>query len=806
MGNITLFTEPSGAYYFFRDDIIAHIAAEQDDEYLYILPVNRAVRYFKKHLLDHCNRPALIDPPVFTFNTLIRKLYSKSPSAKQIIPTSLRLIYINQLLEEHKDEFQYLKLNKNASSGLVNKTARMLSEMSQFGIRPGNFSEPPVSAEVKYKDLTKLLILLSDLYGESYIDESMLFSEVANAFSPDILESIFPSLKRIYINGYGIYTPPMIEIIKKLSDLYHVSIQLEYDSENEALFSHTYNAFDALKSVASDITSSAREKSTLHKYLFRSEKPVKDHSKFAEEFYIRSVSNRVEEVNFIAATIRDLYQKKDVPLHRMAVTFPDLEKYAPLIRKTFNEFSIPFNLSTGYRLSQSPLVQAYLQILTLRISNFEVGEMGKFLSSPFLSPELRVNINQYLAAIKKYQIKRLDRRWLDEITENESDLQEAEGGIWQKITDICKIVSHLDQAGSVNDFPVIYLETLERLGMLQWIKREDTDLSRAEREREFRAYNRFYKLLNQISLTEHTKNLNLKDFKDILQLVIREATYNLREWSNYGVQCMPRLEVQSLESDVLFIGGLVEGDFPRALKRDIFFDDEERDHLGLYAVEDLLAQDRFLFHQLLSSPAKQKFLLYPSYENETVLIPSSFIRNLTEVTSVEVTQIEAPPDFFLNQINSPEYLTEIIKTEFSQAETHKINEWLANIKPANIKYILDVIANVYKKYRRNGFNSFEGNLSSNLQVINYLNQRVQKNTFSITALEMYAFCPMKYFLQRILKLPDEEEVEETFSAMERGALIHQILFEFYHVLKQKNQHDTPWQYEELLTSIAERSP
>ena len=81
MGNVTLFTEPSGAYYFFREDILSHIDANQDDEYLYILPVNRAVRYFKKHLLSHCGRPAIIDPPVYTFTTLIRYIYSKTPSA-----------------------------------------------------------------------------------------------------------------------------------------------------------------------------------------------------------------------------------------------------------------------------------------------------------------------------------------------------------------------------------------------------------------------------------------------------------------------------------------------------------------------------------------------------------------------------------------------------------------------------------------------------------------------------------------------------------------------------------------------------
>ena len=803
MGNVTLFTEPSGAYYFFTEDILSHIDANQDDEYLYILPVNRAVRYFKKHLLNHCGRPAIIDPPVYTFTTFVRYIFSKTPCAKQIIPASLRLIYINYLLEKHQEEFQYLKYNKSSASGLVSKTAQMLSEMSQFGIRPGNFTEPPVSAKAKYQDLTKLLILLYDLYGEDCIDESMLFSEVASGLDTELVGKLFPGLKKIYINGYGIYTPPMIGIIKKLADRYNISIKLEYDPVNESLFSHTYNAFDALKPLASKITTRGNGKSDIHKFLFNAAGPDKNQERYKDEFIIRSLPSREDEVKYIAGTIRDLYRKKDMPLHRIAVTFPNLEKYAPLIRKTFSEFEIPYNLSTGFKMSQSPLVQAYLQVLTLRMSNFETGAMSKLLTSPFLSPEYRVNINQYHKIVKETQIRRFSGNWRDRLMSGDAERSDIISEIGEKIAQICEIVSHLDSASTPNDYPVVFLNTLDRLGMMQWFKREENDLSRSAKEREFRAYNRFYKLLNQITLTQTIENISLRDFSNILQLVIRDATYNLKEWSDYGVQCMPRLEVQSLESEILFVGGLVEGEFPRALQRDIFFNDHERNQMGLYAVEDLLAQDRFLFYQLLASPAKQKFLLYPLYEDDAGLLPSSFIRNLQTVTSVETIEDNSPDDFFLNRTNLPEYLAGKIRTEFSTADIQKIPGWFSIIKPENVKFILDVINESYIKNSRSGFSAFEGNLSANNFILTYLDEKIKKSIFSITALELYAFCPMKYFLQRILNLPDEEEEEEAFNAMERGALIHQILFEFFTGLKRENRLNEPWRHRDLLVEIAE---
>ena len=79
----------------------------------------------------------------------------------------------------------------------------------------------------------------------------------------------------------------------------------------------------------------------------------------------------------------------------------------------------------------------------------------------------------------------------------------------------------------------------------------------------------------------------------------------------------------------------------------------------------------------------------------------------------------------------------------------------------------------------------------------------KSGSFSITALELYAFCPMKYFLQRVLHLPDDDEdEEEIFNAMERGSVIHQILFEFFAQLKMENKQNVPWDHHELLYNIA----
>ena len=57
---------------------------------------------------------------------------------------------------------------------------------------------------------------------------------------------------------------------------------------------------------------------------------------------------------------------------------------------------------------------------------------------------------------------------------------------------------------------------------------------------------------------------------------------------------------------------------------------------------------------------------------------------------------------------------------------------------------------------------------------------------------------MQDFLQRILKLNEEEEIEKTMTPLERGILIHRILFKFFMQLKSQKQHNQPWNHFDIL--------
>ena len=96
------------------------------------------------------------------------------------------------------------------------------------------------------------------------------------------------------------------------------------------------------------------------------------------------------ELDWVAAKLVELAQGDGLPLHRLAVTAPDLDTYAPQLRRVLAELLGPpqspdgwaYNFSQGPRLSEVPLFQAAL----LPLSFIAAGERREDLVSLLLSP------------------------------------------------------------------------------------------------------------------------------------------------------------------------------------------------------------------------------------------------------------------------------------------------------------------------------------------------------------------------------------------------------------------------------------
>ena len=97
----------------------------------------------------------------------------------------------------------------------------------------------------------------------------------------------------------------------------------------------------------------------------------------------------------------------------------------------------------------------------------------------------------------------------------------------------------------------------------------------------------------------------------------------------------------------------------------------------------------------------------------------------------------------------------------------------------------------------------EGMVGGNADIRRRLTARFGEGPFSITRLEAYAGCPIRFYFQYVLRIEETEEIAESgMTPLERGNLVHQTLFRFYRELVVDGVADRPWEHRERLETIA----
>ncbi|NOX87728.1 MAG: hypothetical protein GXO77_01795, partial [Calditrichaeota bacterium] len=825
MKELVIFTGAASSYYHFKNELIESVKRGHPD-FLAILPVNRAVRKLKRELIDQARGQVLTDPPVFTFDRLLLEIYQSLPSARRLISADMFMVLISDILEKNAAQFEYLLPAKQMNEGLVKKVSDILSELRSFGFDSRRFArlelEDRKRHPQKYNDFAVLLTLLENKLGSGLIDEPFARAQAAENVTENLFKELFPKVQKVFISGYGLFSPPMFEFIDRVRNWAPVFIKLDYMPENPVLFNHTLNALQRFQTMNAQIRQ-IEKKSPLALHLFNRSNPPRTLLDGKERIRIVGLQEREQEVAFIAGKIRRL-RRQGIALHRMAVTFSHLEKYVPLIRKVFREYGIPFNLSTGFELVQSPLIADFLAVLQIIELDFPLEKTLALFGCHFIQTDGELNLKLLRRLCCKARITSLNRRNLqrlrqfaqEAITDGEEDPEIDREAALEQIGFVERILTpffDFPRQGTALELRRSYLELLKRLGLLSWYQSENPHLSERQRENNFRAYNQFVKVFERtiwtLQLIYSDETISRNQLLSYLQAAMERELYNLTEFPDFGVQIMPRLEILAVDFDVLFIGGLIDGDFPRSAVKDIFFGDSIRMEMGLPVSEELLDQDRFLFYQLLDSPAKRIFITFPRYRDEEALVPSSFLSDLQEISSVDLPQIDPQDVIFFTRQKLWEGLGSNIKlltvAENRAAAAQNLRTLSALIPDAQntLSGLIRRIRFASLRLMGNSFSVFEGNLSGDESVVGELQKRFERAVWSVSRLETYAFCPMKFFFSYLLRVEQPPVPEEEITPQERGLLAHRILFRFYTELKRQGLEKEPWEKPDLLHQIAQ---
>ena len=769
-----------------------YISRGDADKLLMVVPTNRKMRQMKKLIIQSSPESFAAEVFVETLSTLSEKLLSQTQNFT-LLSEAASAVFIEQSADNSTLRY-FSKYQSAIPFGTLDKIKNAISEYKRLGISPRKLRA--VAEQLELNEKNKALDIADIFQSYKKRCESISAFEIGdiyeklNALDEGVIisdfQGLFPAVEIVIVSGFDEFSTPEINILDKLSSSSTLELYLDFDyfAHNKAIFGHLDNCyrqfkfrnFTKVKDISQSPHSAYYEK--VRSQLFKLSASGK---KINADIQLIPSTTREKEVENIARLIKLLIRKENAAPSEICVAFNNITNYSPLIRSIFPIYGIPINLTDRTKLANTPPIVALINLLEILENDFYFKNILRALNNPFI----RVgdfDATVFVRVASKLKITAGWNAWQSKLQSNIKLIESYGSDKLEKnlsLEDLYSVREMLKRFSELHkpfrdemppkEFLRNFTALIERLGISELLLRNSGE----GQEANIKAFTLFLETVGELmELTGKEKTNTPKPFTDYLEQLKTAcgwARFNVKEKSDYGVLVTSVNEIRGLQFDYLFVGGLIDGEFPLHYTPDFFLSGDYRKNEEIRQTEE-----RYHFYQVLSEWKKRLYLTYPKIENKHEQPRSIFISELEKIADLH----KLPDDYFEKFLFNKKEL--FLRGDNNSQANYFVDEQLDTIREAarNDKQRFEDI------WSESEFTGFLGGAQEN-----EISEKLAEfctGEFSISQLETYAKCPFRFFIERVLKIEIDEEPSEEFDYAEIGLIMHAILYEFYIRIGEKN--------------------
>ncbi len=784
------------------------VEEQREDNVIFILPTYSQVEHLRDHILRTSEIKGYLDTGLVTFSILANRVLDSidnAPLQKLINEGEKDLILSNIFKVSDKGYFSGVVGYTGFKSAFLN----LLREIKENSLDPLPFKD--VLKEIQTgKDYSPInlkcneLATLYELYQKALNKNGLMDREdfLAQALS-HLNKDTFSEVELLLIDGFHDYTQLELKFIKELTSLIpNVYVTLPYQVSDPVPpafeVSHkTYSRLVGLNLRELRLDENRRTTSRMLGHIeanifSQPEDLTLEPDSSGTSLRITAAANVQDEVEQIARMIRKLTYQDGYAFSQIAVIFRNIEKYRDIIGNTFTRFSIPVRIYGRKPLKENPLITAIINTANIFTDKWQDEAVWKVLKSN--------------TGIKGTLINRLEQEYLKRGTVNDCNR-------WLKLTsnlkpvndflkELKKIFSNLEGSHTFSYYCKCYtdianlfykpaftppVKTIDEVND----NREISGLMKSDAG----ALKEFMAILNNPTLGKlvgNTGSLTFGKFNHVLESQVDLSSYRETDRRKEVVNVINVLEARQWEIPVVFVGGLLEKEFPRQVREDLFLKDYHRKKLNatgnivLREASEQTYEERYLFYIAVTRAKERLYLSYPSANsNGNPTLQSFFLSDTQKLFPKETVQeitvrrnlskiIPEPEDiitstdsknFVYYHLNTP-YVSE--KDQYEKA----IALWLYNNSTENKPSLREELCTLTTLI--DSYNNLKLKLSDK-KIVKKISETSTR--FSPTKLKDYAQCPYKYFGRSTLKL--RQTIPRSMDLLMQGTIIHKVLEEYF---------------------------
>ena len=791
-----------------REEVLKASADLIDVEapFAYIVPTFQLKKEIEETIIEEKGGMAIATPPIYLFDGFVNETLKDLLAYKKPISAYQQRLILKNETRKLREEGQLTYLDKIADyDGFYQSLLDWLKEVKSTGKTPEEWLKLYPESRKEYE--------LGCIYQnyENFLTVNQLVDEEGNYLSLinqiENKEDALEGLELVVVDGFYKLSQLQMKLIQVIADQQvEVMINTYYEEERDQLFLSSNELIQQFADLGPGWESKKIDQSNfeerssslrhLGQNLFNLNTSKEPGQGALEIFYTPDQYHEVEEIGRWIKKL--LIEEEELNLSQIAVIFRNVDHYHNYLDDIFTGLGLPYQISNGLELKRTPLFKLIIKIFNVSLEEWSRESVLELLKSPYLEfnnshhieeleelileagiirgrREWSNKLNQY-----RYRLeKKLERTNLSGLTEKLNKVEELQ----QLLTDLFKSLDQLMGKGNLYKKSQQLLDFLTKYHLTREIvKTDDEYLLR----RDLLSLENIQQLL--LDLIEFGQLLDAEqyspqEFMTLLQRASEEIQIPEPRIEHDAIQILTPSQSRGRSFKYAVVGGMLEGEFPWYGRRDWLFDPQERRKLKEQGINfkqayQHLEEERLFFLEAVSTAQEKLVITCPTMDTEESVQKSSFIQ--------EVLNLFAEDTVLERRIATNLFVSDDILTRRGLEELFLNRLWKSGINgeidfDGDLKVLEDIYlrGEMIQSRTDKGYNKFDGLLEKNSIVTRLKDRYNSEFTYSVSQINEYAFCPFKYYCNKILNLGQLEDPALRLEALDLGNLYHHILYDFF---------------------------
>lgn len=742
-------------------------------------------------LIEDLKSSGIIDVEVMSFNRLCFKIIEETGPLDDVEINAMgKAMVLRSILDQKSDEFLvYGQISKK--QGFVDKLATLIGEMKRVGA-----DEKLLDRDIddngllhrKLKDIHQILSYYNAFMDQGYFDEE------------DRLRLILDRIKHatlltnavVYLDGFDSYSQAEYHLLKEmLGVIDELHIALTYEDGHDLLFEPVRQTYKKLEVIRQDLKLNKEETflkskisnpafSALEQNFFKY--PFQAYSEKVDHIELHILNNYYDEMSLVAEKILDLIRDKQYRYSDIAIVTGGIEVYAPVIKRVFKEYRIPYFIDDKVSVMTHPLIQYILSVLAAVHSGFKYEDVFKVAKTQLSNIE-----EEHLFQLENHAVSfgLRGNKWLEPI-EDEA-LNESKEHLIQPLF---QLKDGLKKQAPIKEYVRVLFEHLIAMDipvkLQSWMDLLVESHLMEKAQETGQIWNKVVEVFDQLIELEGDDEKDIKGFLRVLEAGFSEIQLGLipPTLDQVLIGSIERSKTKKVKA--LFVIGLNDGVLPKKYADEgLLLDDEKRylKSIGLDLETDgqaITQRDRFSTYVALSKTSDYLYLTYALSDLEgKALRPSLYVDTFKKL----FPQLRIKSH--LKDQSDPR------KAYDAMNHMKKMTEQLRNYKDdQNIDEDWFKVLSYY--YHHESFSNKVALLESAFDYDNQV-QEIPKDKAkhlydlplkaSVSRLERFRRCPFSHFVHYGLKPKERRNYELRLPDI--GSLLHTTLEKFDGVMKEQ---------------------